>query len=106
MKTTILLVFVVLGLALVVSCVSAVHAVTFDWATVGNPGNAGDVQVDGPFGAVVDTYRISKHEVTNSQYTEFLNAVADTDTNGLYNSSMNSDSSGGITQSGISGSFN
>jgi formylglycine-generating enzyme required for sulfatase activity len=50
-------------------------------------------------------YRISKYEVTNAQYAEFLNAVADTDTNGLYNAEMDSDTNGGITQSGSSGSF-
>ena len=87
--------------------------VTFDWATVGNPNNAPDqlykFNNSGNllFGAVADVYRISKHEVTNDQYTEFLNAVADTDTNGLYNPSMGSDAHalGGITQSGSSGSF-
>ena len=52
--------------------------VTFDWATVGNPGNAGEEgpgPVFGTYGAVSYVYRISKHEVTNAQYTEFLNAV-------------------------------
>jgi formylglycine-generating enzyme required for sulfatase activity len=49
--------------------------VAFDWATVGNPGNAGDVQRQGTFGAVADVYRISKHEVTNDQYADFLNSV-------------------------------
>ncbi|TWU29484.1 SUMF1/EgtB/PvdO family nonheme iron enzyme [Bythopirellula polymerisocia] len=63
-------------LATLVSAVNA--AVTFDWATVGNPGNLGDrqyVQGQGSFGAVNYVYRISKHEVTNAQYTEFLNAI-------------------------------
>jgi formylglycine-generating enzyme required for sulfatase activity len=70
----------------------------FDWATVGNPGNAGEVQPEGTFGAVNYTYRISKHEVTNDQYAEFLNKVAATDANGLFHSSMD------ITRSGPSGS--
>lgn len=69
-----------------------------DWATVGNAGNAGDVQTQGTFGAVATTYRISKDEVTNAQYTEFLNAVAGTDTHDLYNGSMGSDARGGISQ--------
>jgi formylglycine-generating enzyme required for sulfatase activity len=81
--------------------------VTFEWATVGNPGNAEDPRnshIPG-IGSVADEYRIAKHEVTNDQYAEFLNAVAATDTNGLYNSDMGSDARGGITQSGSSGSF-
>ena len=62
-----------LGLALPVA------AVTIDWVTVGDPGNACDVQSQGCFGAVADVYRISATEVTNAQYAEFLNAVAATD---------------------------
>jgi sulfatase modifying factor 1 len=81
--------------------------VTFDWAIVGNPGNAGDVQSQGTFGAVAGTYRISKHEVTNTQYTEFLNAVDPNGNNAdlggsdgfLYNGNMDpdtGDATGGI----------
>ncbi len=82
--------------------------VTFDWATVGNPGNAADQLNEGRFpsiGSVAYVYRIAKNEVTNDQYAEFLNAVASTDPNGLYNAVMDSDARGGITQSGVSGSF-
>jgi formylglycine-generating enzyme required for sulfatase activity len=61
-------------------------AVTIDWVTVGLPGNMADEQTG--FGAVDYTYRISKYEVTNAQYVEFLNAVAASDPNGLYNSEM------------------
>jgi formylglycine-generating enzyme required for sulfatase activity len=50
-------------------------------------------------------YQIGKYEVTNAQYAEFLNAVADTDSNGLYNTSMDTDARGGITRTGSSGSF-
>ncbi len=62
-------------------------AVTFDWATVGNPGNAPDTltmtKVNGTqpgdgtsgYGSVGYTYQISKVNVTNSQYVEFLNKV-------------------------------
>jgi formylglycine-generating enzyme required for sulfatase activity len=84
---------------------TANSAVTFDWTTVGNPGNGGDLQVQGTFGAVAETYRICKYTVTNTQYGEFLNAVAATDTFELYNSNMGSNANGGITQSGVSGSF-
>jgi formylglycine-generating enzyme required for sulfatase activity len=85
------------------------HAVTFDWATVGNPGNSDRIPDIGS-GGVDYTYRISKHEVTNAQYAEFLNAVASTDSFGggdptLYNTSMGSSTWGGITQSGSAGSY-
>jgi len=77
------------------------HAVTIDWVTVGDPGNLAD---DTGYGGVDYVYFISKHETTNVQYAEFLNAVADTDTYGLYDTSMGS-GFGGITRSGISGSY-
>ena len=78
------------------------HAeVTIDWVTVGDPGNAPDTT---GLGAVAYAYQIGKHEVTNAQYAEFLNAVAETDTNGLYNTNMGS-GYGGITRSGSSGSY-
>ena len=80
-------------------------AVTIDWVSVGGAGNACETQSQGCFGAVSYDYQISKYEVTNAQYAEFLNAVADADPNGLYNASMDSSSFGGITQSGSSGSF-
>jgi formylglycine-generating enzyme required for sulfatase activity len=77
--------------------------VTFDWATVGNPGNAA-APIFG-VGAVANTYRISKTEVTNAQYAEFLNAAAASDPNSLYNTNMGSNPRGGLTRSGASGSF-
>ena len=77
---------------------SGALAVTMDWVTVGNAGNAADTQVmsDGTtgYGGVSDVYQISKYEVTTGQYTEFLSAVAATDTYGLYNTQMWSDSQG------------
>ena len=81
-----------------VLCCEPSRAVTFDWATVGNPGNADDTHAFG-YGGVDYTYRISKHEVTNAQYTEFLNAVDPTGTNSysLYSETMSSDALGGIT---------
>jgi formylglycine-generating enzyme required for sulfatase activity len=68
---------------------------------VGNPGNGPD---DTGFGSVPYVYRISKYEVTNAQYAEFLNAVDPTGANAnlggadpfLYNSSMSSEPNGGI----------
>ena len=82
--------------------------VTFDWATVGNPDNAADPLNEGDIpgiGSVAVVYRIAKSEVTNDQYAQFLNAVAATNANGLYNGSMGSNARGGITQNGSSGSF-
>ncbi|MFQ5699231.1 MAG: SUMF1/EgtB/PvdO family nonheme iron enzyme [Myxococcota bacterium] len=68
---------------------------------MGDPGNAADTT---GFGAVAQSYRISKTEVTNAQYAEFLNAKAASDPLALYNTSMGS-GFGGITRSGSSGSF-
>jgi len=82
---------------------SAASAVSIDWVSLGGAGNAAD---DTGFGAVAYTYKISKYEVTNAQYAEFLNAVAASDTNDLYDTEMSSDIvAGGITRSGVSGSF-
>jgi hypothetical protein len=81
-----------------------VFGVTIDWVTVGLPGTAADSRTGD--GAVAYTYRISKYEVTNAQYVEFLNAVAETDDpNGLYDTDMTTGSAGGITRSGSAGSY-
>ena len=81
------------------------HAeVTLAWVTVGGPGNACDPLESECFGSVAETFRIAEFETTNAQYAELLNAVAATDTNALYNTSMGS-GLGGITRSGSSGSF-
>jgi formylglycine-generating enzyme required for sulfatase activity len=57
-------------------------------------------------GSVDHAYYISKYEVTNAQYAEFLNAKASSDPLGLYNESMGTNAIfGGITQSGVSGSY-
>ena len=84
-------------------------AVTIDWVTVGDPGNTADftVQADGTtgYGSVNYDYRIGKHEVTNGQYAEFLNAVAATDTNFLYWDLMESKPLGGIIRNGTSGTY-
>ncbi len=74
---------------------SPAAAVSINWVTVGDPDNAAD---SSSYGAVTYTYRISVTEVTNSQYSEFLNAVDPTGANalGLYNGSMTEDPNGGI----------
>ena len=78
--------------------------VTIATVSVGNPGNAPDST---GFGEVDYTYNIGEYDVTSSQYTAFLNAVAATDTYGLYNSYMSGTHEGnpGIIQSGSSGSY-
>ena len=78
--------------------------VTMNWANVGDAGNAADSSSG--YGAVGHDYRISKHEVTIGQYTEFLKAVAATDTHNLYHTNMGSDANiAGITRSGSPGSY-
>jgi sulfatase modifying factor 1 len=91
---------------------SAASAVGIDWVTVGDAGNACDPQAGGLsggpggcFGAVADEYRIGKFEVSNAEYAEFLNAIAATDTNGLYGAVMGLGGMALITQAGSSGSF-
>ncbi len=89
--------------AVVLACVSGAQAVDIETVTVGNPGNTGESSGEcagghGPCctdcGAVDYVYNIGKYEVTAGQYTEFLNAVAATDTYGLYNTSMANPSEG------------
>jgi formylglycine-generating enzyme required for sulfatase activity len=67
---------------------SVASAVNIDTVYVGNVGNVPDTEImtDGTtgYGAVDYEYNIGKYEVTAGQYTEFLNAVAATDTYGLY----------------------
>ena len=87
---------------------------SIETVTIGNPGNSGELSGEGAggygpdriCGAVDYVYNIGKYEVTAGQYAEFLNAVADTDTYGLYNTSMWSSSYGcKIERSGSSGSY-
>lgn len=84
-------------------CNTGVQAISIDWVTVGNAGNANDAT---GYGSVGYEYQISKYEVTAGQYIEFLNAVAATDPYGLYNTNMDSDVRGcQITRNGTSGSY-
>jgi formylglycine-generating enzyme required for sulfatase activity len=64
---------------------------SLEFVTVGNTGNGPD---DTGYGSVGYAYRMGKYEVTAGQYTEFLNAVAATDTYRLYSTFMWSDSYG------------
>jgi Sulfatase-modifying factor enzyme 1 len=66
----------------------ALASIVVETVTVGNPGNAGDPQLDGTFVSVAHEYEMGKYAVTAEQYTRFLNAVAATDTYALYNPSV------------------
>ena len=89
------------ALGLLGLCIAAQAAITIDKVVVGNAGNIGPGYVD-------HSFSIGKYEVTAGQYTAFLNAVAATDTYGLYNTSMDTSvySYGcNIKRTGTSGSY-
>jgi len=69
---------------------------------VGDTNNSADTS---GYGSVSYTYHIGKYEVTNNEYLEFLNSIAQTDTYNLYNSAMNWSNLGGITRTGSVGSY-
>ena len=63
-------------IVLCVACLFSPQAwseVTFEWVTVGNVGNPADPGTGD--GSVDYVYQISKFEVTNAQYAEFLSSV-------------------------------
>ena len=93
------------ALACLLAAPAGAAPITYQQVTVGNAGNANDTGA-GLIGAVAYDYQIGKYDVTIGQYTAFLNAVAATDTNSLYNSSMGTDGNiAGISQTGGSGSY-
>lgn len=80
------------------------------FVNVGNAGNTADTTVmwDGTsgYGSVGYTYEIGKFDVTLSQYTAFLNAVAQTDSYGLYNPALATNLNvAGIARAGGLGTF-
>jgi formylglycine-generating enzyme len=78
--------------------------ITMDVVQVGNAGNAADPATG--YGSVAYNYAIGKYDVTIGQYTSFLNAVAATDTYGLYQPAMGTDLNvAGIARSGSVGSY-
>jgi formylglycine-generating enzyme required for sulfatase activity len=104
-----------LGLAAMLLGAGTVQAVDIQTVPVGNPGNVGELSGRGAVGgygpdcicgAVEYEYNIGKYQVTAGQYTEFLNAVAATDSYGLYSSDMWLSNHGcKIQRSGSSGSY-
>ncbi len=93
---------VLFALLIALAAPALASTITIPTVPVGNAGNAPD---NTGFGAVDYDYRIGTTEVTNAQYVAFLNAVAATDTYGLYSTSMGSSTVGGITRTGTSGSY-
>lgn len=88
----------------VASCIAA-QAKTIETAVVGAPGNSPDYRYDASgVGGVASTFRIGMTEVTNSQYVEFLNAVAKSDHYELYSPNMET-WRGGILRSGSPGNY-
>jgi formylglycine-generating enzyme required for sulfatase activity len=88
-------------------------SIGFRIATINNPlslsnfvsvGNINNNNHTTGFGSVPYTYQINSYEVTNTEYTQFLNAVASTDTYDLYDTRMN-DPRGGISRLGTNGSY-
>ena len=94
-----------LTLTVLLASTTALRAdIGYQFVTVGNPGNANDPASS--YGEVDYSYAIGQYDVTLNQYTTFLNAVAQTDPYGLYNSGLeNNGIVAGITQSGSFGSY-
>ena len=83
--------------------VEANQPVYLQMVTVGDPGNAADTN---GYGACAYTFRIEKYDVTQNQYAAYLNAVAATDTYGLFDIRMQTNLDvAGIIRSGASGSY-
>lgn len=83
---------------------TAEAVVTYQQVTIANPSNENDPTTG--FGRVDYVYKMGKYHVTIGQYTEFLNAVATTDTYSLYNSNMtNLINVAGIRRTGAQGSY-
>ena len=98
-----------------VAATPAMAVITVETVPVGNTGNVGEWSGSGvPGGAGPDricgavdyAYDMGTFEVTAGQYTAFLNAVAATDTFGLYNPGMgNGAYACGIQRTGSPGSY-
>jgi hypothetical protein len=100
---------VLMGALCATSSAQAGGSLAIDMVTIDHAGNAAD-PANSPsiagIGAVGYNYRIGTYEVTNAQYATFLNAVAASDTYGLYNTQMALDPRlGGIVRGGTDGQF-
>ena len=68
------------------AALASAGTISIPLVTVGDPGNVADPATG--YGSVPYTYSIGEYDVTIGDYTAFLNAVAQTDTYGLYNTGM------------------
>lgn len=92
---------------------SAVTMLTMPIGNLGNAPDSGVVAYNGMvpwdttthLGAVNYAFSIGLYEVTAGQYTDFLNAVAATDTHSLYATQMANPAFSGITRSGGNGNY-
>ena len=104
-KSSTLLLFLVAAL---LASTARAGTVNISLVPVGDPGNVADPLTG--YGAVPYTYSMGEYDVTVGQYCQFLNAVAKTDTYGLYNTGMAPRPLGafptlGVAQSGSSGKY-
>ena len=85
---------------------AATHAITIDWVTVGDAGNAADTDPAG-YGDVPAAFQIMKYEFTNQQYVDFLNSVATVSDPYNYYAPVGQGGDGrcGVIRSGASGSY-
>ena len=100
-----ILMFAFAGLALMaMAAPSRARTIVIDVSLIGEPGNAADPVTN--YGAVAYSYSMGKYDITLSQYAAFLNAVAKTDTYGLYNPELEiKGHTKGIIQTGEPGHF-
>jgi len=73
-----------LALTFALLCAETVYGINIETVPVSDVGNANDPATGDVYGGVNYPYSIGKYEVTVGQYAAFLNAVAMTDTYGLY----------------------
>lgn len=92
----------VAAVAVAMGMSAALGSITIPTVRVGNPGNGPDPTTFNQYGSVAYTYNIGAYEVTNAQYTVFLNAVGAADIYNLYDTRM-AMSYGGITRTGMRG---
>ncbi len=98
-------------LCMLTACLPVVGQVDIDWVTVGNAGNAPDTVTDFitgtqmQHGSVAYEYRISTTEITYGQYGEFLNAVAASDPNGLWDPINATNDRTGFLRFGTDGNY-
>ena len=86
--------------AILLAAGGAVAGIMIETVPVGNVGNTPDST---GYGAVDYDYNIGTYEVSNAEYAEFLNSVADVgDPHGLYNTDMGGgwNDIGGISRTG------